>query len=44
MLLLEIQDGEPVCINTSSTVVYKLEHTSESPGELIKMKVARLLS
>lgn len=42
MLLLEIQDVEPVCINTSSTVV--LEHASESPGELIKTKVARLLS
>lgn len=41
-MLLEIQDVE--LVSTFSTVVYKLEHASESPGELIKMKVAGHLS
>ena len=44
MLLLEIQNVGLVCISTSSSVDYKLEHASESPGELIITKVARLLS
>ena len=44
MVLLEIQDVGLVCINTWSSVVYKLGHASESPGELIITKVARLPS
>lgn len=43
VLLLEIQDVGLVCINTWSSVVYKLERASESPGELIITKVARPL-
>lgn len=44
VLLLEVQGVGLVCTNTWSSVVDKLEHTSESPGELIIAKVARLLS